>query len=134
MKPAVLIPSFLGLVLTTMPGCIIRDLHDQMEGMDQTMRDTDQSVDALTVQLTETNRLIAELNRQIAEGSGQLREANSHLAAANERLAVLESIDASLKANELHLASLRRTLENVDDAVPVIDVTDPAADPASNPD
>lgn len=101
-----------------LPGCIVQDIHDRMEETSLAMTQANANLVRVTQELETANRV---LDSRLA----QIDLTNQHLQATQDRLAILESIDASLKALDVHLASLRRTLDNIDSTVPFLDLADP---------
>lgn len=100
-----------------LPGCIIWDIHEDLKT---------------------TNEMVASVDSRL----DQVEVTNEHLSLMQERLEVLESIDASLKKLDVHLASLRTTINNIDSTIPFLsisgdsddeEVADPAADPTADP-
>ena len=119
------------LASAMLPGCIVQDIHDRMEETSLAMAEANRNLETVSEQLAEANRV---LDSRLA----QIELTNEHLNATRERLQILESIDGSLKALDLHLASLRRTLDNIDSTIPFLNLADPAedepaADPAADP-
>lgn len=107
----------------TLPGCIIQDIHDRMEETSLEMSRANENLERVTAQLEVAN---ATLEQRLAA----IDITNEHLTATRERLELLDAIHHELKALDLHLASLRRTLDNIDSVIPILNLADPATDPA----
>ncbi|MEL6328695.1 MAG: hypothetical protein AAFR38_03455 [Planctomycetota bacterium] len=92
-----------------LPGCVFGDIRDQLVQVNANMERLDDRV----VGLEET---VIELNQE-------------RLAALDR----LESIEVSLADIDDHLASLRRTISNIDSTIPFLEIADeeePAPEPA----
>ncbi|MEZ6234583.1 MAG: hypothetical protein R3B68_10375 [Phycisphaerales bacterium] len=107
--------------LGVMPGCIVQDIHDRLEETSLEMADANRNLEAVSAQLATTQAMLDVRLAQIDVTNERLRETLG-------RLERLESIEASLHALDLHLASLRRTLSNIDSAIPFLGIVDSATD------
>lgn len=106
------------LAIAPMPGCVVWEIRDEMRAANASMQEVRRQID-------HTSGLIAQVH-------GRLDQTNTLVTGVDRRLhrlEVLDSIQASLAAVDEHLASLRRTIDNVDRAVPFMDVGDKAAPP-----
>jgi len=74
-------------------------------------------------------RDIRTTREEIAAARTELTAIRSDLAEVRRQLDSLASIEKSLTHIDAHLSSLRGTMENIDEAVPLKDVTEDAAPP-----
>ena len=81
-----------------LPGCIIQDIRDDLRGANERLDQVDSRLQEVEV----TNTKLAQLETQ---------------------LELLQSIDASLKNLDVHLASLRKTIGNIDSAIPFLKIS-----------
>lgn len=85
------------------PGCIVQDIHDQI---------------ALS------NQQLTGINDQLASIDDNLTSIDDKLAAIDEKLATVDGRMANLQgvldAITEHLASLRRTINNIDSTIPFL--------------
>lgn len=98
------------LALATLPGCIIQDIRDDLRGVNERLDRVDTRLEELRV----TNETLAQLENQ---------------------LELLQSIDTSLKNLDVHLASLRETIGNIDSAIPFLKISgdEPADESQTEP-
>lgn len=101
-------------------GCVFRDIDNRIAA-------TGASIDHTNAELASLKAEVARVADVLDTRLATLDQTNQHLASMRQDTATLQAIHATLKAIEQHLASYRRTIENVDDAIPLLpDVADPA--------
>ena len=140
--------SLLSVVLPS-SGCVFWRIEDQLESINATTARTSARLDDVASILNQTNAHLDTTNATLAAVQTQLdnvKRTNDLLLdlqfglgtqsvgdteTAEKRKSVLETldtIDTSLGKLDQHLASLRRTLENIDSTIPFIGFADPAQD------
>jgi len=117
----------LAALAPALPGCIVRDIRDEMRLINERMYSIDRQLDQL-----------AETNQAINSAVQEVKSVDESIRGVQERLAILDSIDASLKNLDVHLASLRKTINNIDATIPFLSISgdegeDNAGDDASVP-
>jgi hypothetical protein len=125
--------AVVALNVLPMHGCVVWEIRDEMIKANATLATADQSL-RQTIELLEGVR--ADL-RALETTNRQLVLVGERLTSADERLQLLTPIDASLKALDAHLASLRTTLENIDSTIPFLSFADEegaASQPETQPD
>lgn len=141
----------LSLLSVVLPGsgCVFWRIEDQLESINATTAKTSARLDDVASILNRTNQNLDTTNATLAAVQTQLdnvKRTNDLLLdlqfglgtqsvgeaeAVEKRKSVLETlntIDTSLGKLDEHLASLRRTLENIDSTIPFIGFADPADD------
>jgi hypothetical protein len=123
MLRAALILSFLVLL----PGCVVWEIRDEMRGVNARLDVVDDSLtevnDELTdieVQLGDVRGSIDQTNTYLDTVYGGLDATNTSLSDMQERLALLRSVQTSLTNIDAHLASLRKTINRIDGAIPFL--------------
>lgn len=91
--------------LAMLPGCIVWDIHDQIA----TTNDRIQSLEDELALISEVNKQLVDINKDLDGIQQQLTQ-----------LSTLESITESLKKLDAHLASLRKTISNIDSTIPFL--------------
>jgi len=100
---------FVTAALAAMPGCIVQDTAHNLNMINEHMVD-------LSFQLDSINEELISLRK--------LQQTNESLEALQTRLEILDSINATLSALDAHLASLRKTLKNIDETIPFLKIAD----------
>jgi prefoldin subunit 5 len=113
-----------GLALT---GCVFDDIHSEMQSANANLEPLDERIARGNDVLV---RLEAEL-QQVSRANDLLETGNERLESLEQRLAVMESvqqslvsIDTTLKHLDAHLASLRKTIDNIDSTIPFLKFSD----------
>jgi hypothetical protein len=101
----------------TMSGCIVREIRDEMVTSNQSISDSNLLLQGIREDINQTNVHLASLQERLDRQFEQLQK--------------LQSIDGSLTAIDAHLASLRKTLENIDSTIPLLSFADDAEDEAT---
>jgi hypothetical protein len=109
--------SVTALILLTLPGCIVRDIRDEMVTSNQSIADTNRLLQGIREDVDRTNEILSSLEGRLDRQFEQLQR--------------LESVDGSLTAIDAHLASLRKTLENIDSTIPLLSFADSSEDEAT---
>lgn len=91
-------------------GCVFDDIHEEMQATHGTLRET-QSV------MSESGASLERLEGQLAS---MLEQNAALLRQLEAQQAVLTSIDHSLGRLDEHLASLRGTIDAIDDRIPFV--------------
>ncbi|MHC5113913.1 MAG: hypothetical protein ACYTGP_05740 [Planctomycetota bacterium] len=111
-------PTILALLAATLlPGCVFADIEKELASANTKMENANDRLDQIETSLEEikrTNELLDDVEPQL-EGLTKL----DHL----EKLETLQSIDASLKRLDEHLASLRETIHNIDSTIPFLTIS-----------
>jgi DNA repair ATPase RecN len=137
-----LITASLVAVLPILSGCIVGEIRDDLKAT----RAGVERLATLTPALEKTNASLGKTNEQLAAlyremvatresvevMPRRLDEANEHLKRSTEMLAHLEPMQASLRNLDESLAALRKIVENIDKAIPLVNFTKgtPSADKA----
>lgn len=149
MLRATIVLTFLALL----PGCVVWEIRDEMRGVNTRLdkvESTLQTVDAglntvnseltdIEVQLGDVRATIDNTNEYLDSVYGGLDDTNSSLGDMQERLLLLRSVQTSLTNIDAHLASLRKTINRIDGAIPflslggdeVVESPAPASEPGS---
>lgn len=134
-------PILAACFLLVLPGCIVRRLTDDLAAT----RTGVERLAALEPTLAQTNARLETSNEHLARAVSELSatrerldtvitrldQSNDHLAASVRSLNHLEPMMASLRNLDESLAALRKVIENIDKAIPLIDMskgTPPADD------
>jgi len=113
-------PACLALVaVLLLPGCVFRDIDNRIAA-------TGASIDRAHAELGLVKAEVARVADVLDNRLAAINQTNQHLAAMRQDTATMAAIQASLRAIQDHLASFRQTIENVDNAIPLLDVADPA--------
>jgi hypothetical protein len=129
-------------LLLGLPGCVVWEIRDEMRGVNSRLDVVDASLtevnDELTdieVQLSDVRGSIEQTNTYLDTVYGGLDDTNTSLADMQVRLALLRSVQTSLTNIDTHLASLRKTINRIDGAIPFLSlggdevIETPAAEP-----
>lgn len=133
----------LAMVLPT-TGCVFSDIRDQLVEINATTARTSATLANTSESLAKANDTLVHLQEQMEQvyrtnqllldlqvglgTDGMTASPDGTAPARKSIMDTLGSIDASLGKLDLHLASLRRTLENIDSTIPFIGFADPAKD------
>ncbi len=121
--------AFLALLtaLLALPGCVVWEIRDEMRGVNSRLDVVDTSLnevnDELTdieVQMGDVRASIDRTNTYLETVYGGLDDTNTSLADMQERLVLLRSVQTSLTQIDAHLASLRKTINRIDGAIPFL--------------
>ncbi|MCA9310067.1 MAG: hypothetical protein KDA21_02615 [Phycisphaerales bacterium] len=106
------------LALSTLPGCIVWEIRDQITEANGAIDQANQAIAQSNAGIEHANATLDRLDEQLAA----LRETNLLLQGLREDLKVLGPIDSSLKRLDGHLASLRKTIDNIDSTIPFLKI------------
>lgn len=111
-----------------LPGCIVGEMRDDLKST----RVGVESLSDLVPQLKESNAALLKANAQLVEANARLEISNAKLTESVRLLQTLDPMKASLRDVNESLASLRKMMENIDRAIPLINITagTPPADTA----
>lgn len=114
LTPLLLLPALLAA-----PGCIIDDIHEGIVLANHNLT----SINDSFAEVERANELLAELNEKLVT----LDSVNERLASIDALLVQLEDavdgVEPPLAEIEVHLASLRRTINNIDSTIPFLSVS-----------
>ncbi|MFG0283821.1 MAG: hypothetical protein ACF8R7_05315 [Phycisphaerales bacterium JB039] len=96
-------------------GCIIWDTYDQVVYANESLVKANEGLDR-------ANESLDTINEEVL---GEIRRTNELLVELKGQLEVMQSIDTSLKNLDKHLASLRKTIENIDSTIPFLKLSEP---------
>lgn len=97
------------LALSLLPGCLIQDIHDQIVVSNEKLL----AIDEGFAKVERANQLLEDLDAQLAT----LDSIDGNLTTINSRL---DTLEGDLKAVSEHLASLRKTINNIDSTIPFL--------------
>jgi hypothetical protein len=136
-------------LIFALPGCVVWEIRDEMRGVNTRLdkvESTLQTVDAglttvndeltdIEVQLGDVRGTIDNTNEYLDSVYGGLDDTNTSLGDMQERLLLLRSVQTSLTNIDAHLASLRKTINRIDGAIPFLslggdEVVETPAEPA----
>lgn len=109
-----------------LPGCIVQDIHDQIEHSNQQLGSINDSfakvekANELLAALDERLESLESIEQNLALIDEKLAGVNTELDSMDERLATLQG---SLDEVDGHLASLRRTINNIDSTIPFLTIS-----------
>ncbi len=99
---AVMAMVVLGVCSLAAGGCVFDNIHEELTIVNGRLATVEQQLDEVKA----TNAGLLETNEQLVQ--------------LQDKLKTLDSIDASLKGLDGHLASLRKTLDNIDSTIPFL--------------
>lgn len=99
-------------------GCIVWDINNNLTSINEQLSEVDGKIERVDNELTVINRQLESLQNDL-EPLPQL-----------SKLDQLETINNSLGPIEKHLASLRRTIANINSTIPFLDISDDTGEEA----
>lgn len=118
------------LVALCPSGCVVGRIDRNLAETTQAVR----TIAPIVPALERTNQLMAETNarlddtqRALADMRARLERLEGVVVRVDQRLTAMDPIERSLGRIDQHLAALRKSMENVDRAVPLMDVTEGTA-------
>lgn len=125
------------LIISTalfLPGCIVRDIHDQIALSNQKLTQIDESfakveranelLERLEAQLDATlgpiDENMSKIRERLASIDAKLEAMDSNMVSMDERMV---AVQADLEAVSGHLASLRKTINNIDSTIPFLKIS-----------
>ena len=116
-----------------LPGCIVRDIRDDLAatraGVDRlaelapALRQTNASLERSNTQMETLYTELKETHKTLDLVLERLDTTNTHLQESTGHLRRLDPMMASLKSLDESLAALRRMVENIDKAVPLLNLS-----------
>ncbi len=127
-----LLVVFAVVTIPMLSGCIVGEMRDDLKAT----RVGVEKLAVLTPALEKTNAALERANEQMAAVYKELEatrlaveqmprrvdEANEHLRRSSEMLSHLEPMKASLRSLDESLAALRKMVENIDKAIPLVNL------------
>lgn len=118
----------------TLPGCVVWEIRDEMRGVNARLDQVEATLATVNaglgtvnneltdieVQLGDVRATIDNTNEYLDSVYGGLGDTNISLGDMQERLLLLRSVQASLTNIDAHLASLRKTINRIDGAIPFL--------------
>ena len=121
------------LVVVLLPGCVLQDIHDELVATRAGVERLEELAPALkqsTAALDRSNIELERLYGETVEAHGSLKLVLAGLERSNDQLeeAVrqarhLDPLMVSLKSLDESLAAMRKTIENIDKAIPLLRLT-----------
>jgi len=152
MSTRIVLGGFLVLGTITMPGCVVFEIRDELKRANENLATANTQLMVANTELDIANAKLLEANARLAEANQDLTVVNGHLATTiqklegtNGQIATLQSkhltnldtrldpLGKSLSDVEVHLGSLRKTLDNIDSMIPFINLADPGPDDSAEP-
>jgi hypothetical protein len=152
MSTRIVLGGFLVLGTITMPGCVVFEIRDELKKANENLATANTQLMVANTELDIANAKLLEANSRLAEANQGLTVVNGHLATTilklegtNGQIATLQSkhltnldtrldpLGKSLSDVEVHLGSLRKTLDNIDSMIPFINLADPGPDDPADP-
>ena len=94
-------------------GCIVQDIHDQIANSNTELATINRTIE----QLERTNTLLTSIEGNLSSIDTKLESIDRNLGSVDERMSTLQVV---LDAVSEHLASLRRTINNIDSTIPFL--------------
>jgi chromosome segregation ATPase len=128
----------LGLVsalwmLGGLPGCVVEKMHqdlaatragvEKLSDLAPALERTNAALDRSNAQLERMYAELRQSNETLKVVVGKLDEANAQLQLSATQLKRLEPMMVSLKSLDESMASLRKVIENIDKAIPLLNIT-----------
>lgn len=118
----------------TLQGCVVWEIRDGVEGVnarldsvEETLESVNSELTDIEVQLADVSGIIDQTNQHLAVVQGDLGTTKSSLGSVDtslgsvdEQLRLLREIEGSLSRLDTHLASLRKTINRIDGAIPFL--------------
>lgn len=127
----------IALLVPTLSGCVVGQIRDDLAATRAGVERLEALTPALertSVALEQSNRQLALLHAELTEARRALEgvpprldEANTHLKLSTEQLASSRPMMASLQKLDESLVALRKMVENIDHAIPLLSFTKGAA-------
>ncbi|MEO1129828.1 MAG: hypothetical protein AAFX05_09010 [Planctomycetota bacterium] len=108
----------LSLAAIAMPGCIANEIRDGLNLANENMVNINESINRVELQLSNIQETqLAELQIKLEK----ISTIDQSIADVNEDL---DGVQISLTRLDEHLASLRKTLQNIDSTIPFLSLAD----------
>lgn len=115
------------LSLLALPGCVIGEIRDELGNTNQQLTDIDEGlteVERVNELLTDLDAALNDLDQvrlvSLETQLETLEAINTNMELINQRLMTVEN---SLVETNEHLASLRRTINNIDSTIPFLSIS-----------
>lgn len=134
--------AFFTSSLLFLPGCVVQAMHDDLAATNKgvqklaelapELQRTNAAIDRSNAQLERLYAELAETHKSLNVVIARMDSTNSHLQESVRELRRLEPMSASLKNLDESLASLRKSIENIDRVIPLLNISEgtPSADRA----
>ncbi len=116
--------------LMFVPGCVIQQIHDDLastgpgvERLAPVLEQTKSALDSSNIQLESFHAQLAVTHHSLELMLIQMETTNTQLRQSVQQLNHLEPMMASIKNLDESLAALRKNIENIDKAIPLINVS-----------
>lgn len=135
-------------LMFTLPGCVVWEIRDEMRGVNARLDQVETTLTSVNAGLESVNSELTDIEVQLGDVRGTIDHTNDYLDSVygglddtntslgdmQERLLLLRSVQTSLTNIDAHLASLRKTINRIDGAIPFLslggdEVVETPADP-----
>ncbi|MEA5615403.1 hypothetical protein [Nodularia spumigena] len=101
------------LACLAMPGCIVEEIRDEIGTSNERLEAINRTIE----QIERTNTLLTNVEKSLTSIDTRLESIDQNLGSVDTRLTALQVI---LDAVSEHLASLRKTINNIDSTIPFL--------------
>lgn len=114
----------------TLSGCIVWDINNNLTAINNQLTNVDNQLTNVDSQLSRVDEQLTRVDGELTTINQQLTDLRSDLEPLPQlsKLDELEAINASLGPIEKHLASLRRTIANINSTIPFLKISDDTGD------
>lgn len=137
------------ICLFALPGCIVREIRDEMRSANAQLACVQDQLGAVSKELTDVNAGLGEANDRldkvdqgltrldrtnalidnVEQGLVRIDRTNASLTDLDKQLEQLRSIESSLSRLDQHLTAVRKTMASLDGMIPFLDLdTGPVTD------
>lgn len=121
-------------LMFTLPGCVVWEIRDEMRGVNARLDQVEATLTTVNAGLGTVNNELTDIEIQLGDVRGTIDHTNEYLDSVygglddtntslgdmQERLLLLRSVQTSLTNIDAHLASLRKTINRIDGAIPFL--------------
>lgn len=121
-------------LMFTLPGCVVWEIRDEMRGVNARLDQVETTLTSVNAGLESVNSELTDIEVQLGDVRGTIDHTNDYLDSVygglddtntslgdmQERLLLLRSVQTSLTNIDAHLASLRKTINRIDGAIPFL--------------
>ncbi len=118
------------IILAFVPGCVVQQIHDDLaatragvERLAPVLEQTKSALDSSNIQLESLHAQLAATHHSLGLMLIQMETTNAQLRQSVQQLNHLEPMMVSIKNLDESLAALRKNIENIDKAIPLINVS-----------
>lgn len=129
----IICPLIAACSLLVLPGCIVQRMADdlaatragveRLAALEPALSQTNARLDATNQQLARAVADLAAARERLDAVIARIDQSNDHLAVSVRSLNHLEPMMASLRNLDESLAALRKVIENIDDAIPFLNMS-----------